>query len=106
MSGKGEMTAREMGSLGGKARAESTTTRQRKRWAGMGGKARAERYTAEELRAFAENAGRRPYKLTPARERRILAFVGKGWTHTRIAAEFGISLRTVGRVVARNRSEV
>lgn len=106
MSGKGEMTVSEMGRLGGKARAESTTPRQRKRWAGMGGKARAEMYTAEELRAFAKNAGRRPWKLTPARERRILALVQSGWTHPRVAAKFGISLRTVGRIIARNRGEV
>ena len=41
MSGKGEMTVREMGRLGGKARAEKTTAHQRKRWGRMGGKARA-----------------------------------------------------------------
>jgi len=72
MSGKGEMTVREMGRLGGKARAEKTTAPQRKRWARMGGKARAARHTPEELRALAANGGRRPWKLTPARERRIL----------------------------------
>ena len=106
MSGRGEMTVREMGSLGGKARAESTTPRQRKRWAGMGGKARAARHTPEELRAFAKNAGRRPWKLTLARERRILELLTSGWTHPRVAEKFGISLRTVGRIVKRNREGV
>jgi DNA-binding NarL/FixJ family response regulator len=105
MSRKGEMTVREMGRLGGKARAKSTTVRQRKRWSGLGGKARAEKYTAEELRAFAENAGRRP-KLSPREEGRILTLLENGWTHPRIAEKFGISLRTLGRIVARNRGEV
>jgi DNA-binding NarL/FixJ family response regulator len=105
MSAKGEMTVREMGRLGGKARADKTTARQRRRWAGMGGKARAARYTPEELRAFAANAGRRPYKLTPTRERRILQRLGSGWTHPRLAEKFGISLRTVGRIVRQNREK-
>ena len=105
MSRRGEMTAREMGSLGGKARAESTTARQRRRWAGMGGRARAERYSAKELRAFARNAGRRP-KLSAGEGRRLLAQVGSGQTHRRLAERFGISLRTVGRIVARTRREV
>jgi hypothetical protein len=58
---------------------------QRKRWPRMGGKARAARHTPEELRAFAANAGRRPYKLTPERERRILQLLESGWTHPRLA---------------------
>jgi DNA-binding NarL/FixJ family response regulator len=102
MTGKGAMTVSEMGRLGGRARAKSTTSRQRKRWAALGGTARAERYTAEELRAFAQSAGRRP-KLSLSEERRILALIGDGWTHPRVAAKFGISLRTVGRIVRRNR---
>jgi DNA-binding NarL/FixJ family response regulator len=105
MSGKGEMTVREMGRLGGKARADKTTPRQRKRWAALGGKARAERHTPEELRAFAENAGRRP-KLSPGEERRVLALLAKGWTYHRVAAKFGVSLRTVGRIVTKHRTEV
>jgi len=106
MSGKGEMTVREMGRLGGKARAEKTTASQRKRWGRMGGKARAALHTPEELRAFAANAGRRPWKLTPARERRILQLLERGWTHLRVAEKFGISLRTVVRIVRRHREEV
>jgi hypothetical protein len=105
MSSKGDMTVREMGRLGGKARAENTTARQRRRWAGMGGKARAGRHTPEELRAFAENSGRRPWKLTPARERRTLQLLESGWTHPRLAEKFGIRPRTVGRIVRRNREK-
>ena len=103
MSGKGSITVSEMGRLGGKARAARTTERQRKRWARQGGKARAERHTPGELRAFAKNAGRKPWKLTPARGRSILTHLAKGWTHPRIAAKFGVSLRTIGRVVARQK---
>jgi len=58
------------------------------------------------LRAFAANAGRRPYKLTPARERRILQLLERGWTQPRVAQKFKISLRTVARIVKRNREEV
>jgi hypothetical protein len=45
------MTVREMGRLGGLARAARTTERQRQRWARRGGNARAERHSPEELRA-------------------------------------------------------
>jgi DNA-binding NarL/FixJ family response regulator len=69
----------------------------------LGGLARAKAYTKAQLRAFAKNAGRKPWKLTPTRERSILAHVAKGWTHPRIAAKFQVSLRTIGRVVARQK---
>ena len=72
-------------------------------FASMGGKARAARYTPAELRAFAENAGRRPWKITPEVKRRILAMLGQGRTQAEVARRFGMSLRTVGRLKARNR---
>lgn len=73
--------------------------------ASKGGRARARKYSRDQLRDFAKNAGRRP-KLSPGEERRILALVDRGWTHPDVAAKFGISPRTVGRIVARNREEV
>jgi hypothetical protein len=103
MSGKGSMTVSEMGRLGGKARAARTTERQRKRWAALGGKARAERHTAEELRAFASDAGRRPYKLVGNALRRLRTMLAAGKSHAEISKRLGLSLRTIGRVVARQR---
>lgn len=85
---------------------ESVAARQRKRRPGIGGEARAEKYSAEESRGLGKNAGRHAWKLTPARERRILALIESGWTHPRVAERFGISLRSVERIIARKREEV
>ena len=67
--------------------------------ASMGGRARAAKYSTEQLREFAENAGR-PAKLDRAKLKRLLA---TGTTQAECAAILGVSVRTIGRAVARMR---
>ena len=93
----------EFARMGGKARAARHDAATLSKIAAKGGKARAAKYTTAELRAFAENAGRRPWKITPKVRERILAMIAKGRNHQEIADRFGITLRSIGRVVARNR---
>jgi hypothetical protein len=103
MSGKGEMTVREMGRLGGRARAQRYDPKTLGKWARRGGKARAERHTAEELQAFARDAGRPPYKLVGKVLRRLRVMLAAGKSHAEISKRLGVSLRTIGRVVARQK---
>ena len=71
--------------------------------ASMGGRARAARYTREQLAEFAKNAGR-PAKLDGRARRRLRQFLAARRTQAECAAELGVSLRTVGRLVARMRA--
>lgn len=98
---KREMTVREMATLGGKATQSKYKGKVQQKWAGMGGIARREKYTAAELQEFARNAGRKPYKVTPNLERRIQAMLRAGKTQKQIAAQMGLSLRTIGRLAKR-----
>lgn len=100
-----ELTITEFARMGGKARAAKTTARQRQRWSAKGGKERAARHTPEELRAFAATGGRQPWKLTPAVQRRILEMLNQGRKHQEIADKFDVSLRAIGRLVARQRQK-
>jgi hypothetical protein len=49
-----------LGKLGGQARANVTTPKQRKKWAALGGLARAKRHTKDELSQWAKMGGRPP----------------------------------------------
>jgi hypothetical protein len=67
--------------------------------ASMGGRARAARYTRGQLREFAKSAGR-PAKLDGRARRRLRQLLSTGKSQAECAAELGVSIRTVGRVVA------
>ncbi len=92
-----------LGRLGGKARAARHDPETLSEIAAKGGKARAAKYTTEELRMFAKNAGRKPWKITPAVRRRILARTAAGAKHEEVAKQFDVSLRAIGRLVAREK---
>ena len=70
--------------------------------ASMRWRARAAKYTREQLRGFAKNAGR-PTKLDGRARRRLRQLLAAGRTQTECAAELDVSVRTVGRAVARMR---
>ena len=73
--------------------------------ASMGGQARAAKYTHKQLQEFAKNAGR-PAKLDGRARRRLEQLLAAGRSQAECAAELGVSLRTVGRAVARMRADV
>jgi hypothetical protein len=69
-----------------------------------GGRARAEKYSKRQLKAWAKLAGRKS-KLTEKEWARLFAVLEAGKTQAECAREFGISTRTVGRMVASRREE-
>jgi DNA-binding NarL/FixJ family response regulator len=69
----------------------------------MGGRARAAKYSREQLREFARDAGR-PAKLDGRARRRLKGLLAAGKSQTECAAELGVSIRTIGRAVARMRA--
>jgi hypothetical protein len=73
--------------------------------ASKGGRARAAKYTREQLWGFAKNVGR-PTKLDRRAGRRLRQLLAAGRSQAECAAELGVSLRTIGRAVARMRSGV
>ena len=72
--------------------------------ASMGGKARSEKYGRRQLRAWAKLGGRKP-KLSEKRWARVFAMLKAGKTQEQCAREFGISMRTVGRAVAKQKRQ-
>ena len=66
----------------------------------MGGRARAAKYSPEQLAEFSKNAGRPP-KLDGKAKRRLRAMLAAGKSQTECAADLGLSVRTIGRAVAR-----
>ena len=68
----------------------------------MGGRTRAQKYSKAELREFAKGAGR-PVKLDGRARRRLRQLLTVGRSHAECAAELGVSIRTIGRAVARIR---
>jgi hypothetical protein len=70
--------------------------------ASMGGRSRAARYSTEQLRKFAKNAGR-PAKLGRKGLATLKRLLATGTTHAECAAILGVSVRTIGRAVARIR---
>jgi hypothetical protein len=73
--------------------------------ASIGGRARARKYSKAKLREFAKRAGR-PAKLDRKGLARLKTLLGVGKTHAECAAELGVSIRTIGRAVARMRAGV
>jgi hypothetical protein len=59
-------------------------------------------YTHEEISKFAKNAGR-PVKLDGRARRRLRQLLAAGRSQAECAAELGVSIRTIGRAVARMR---
>jgi hypothetical protein len=70
--------------------------------ASMGGRARAAKYSTEQLREFAKNAGR-PGRLDRKGLATLKKLLATGTTQAECAAILGVSLRTIGRAVARMR---
>jgi len=66
----------------------------------MGGRARAAKYTRKQLREFAKGAGR-PAKLDGGARRRLRHLLAAGKSQAECAPILGVSVRTIGRVVAR-----
>src|SRR5436309_4294746 len=73
--------------------------------ASMGGRARAAKYSHEEISEFAKDAGR-PAKLDGKARRRLRHLLAAGRSQAECATELGVSLRTIGRAVARMRADV
>jgi transposase len=68
----------------------------------MGGVARAKQYNKAQLRAWGKKGGRPP-RLTPKQREWVVRMLDQGRPHDEIAQRFGVSLRTVGRLVAQER---
>jgi hypothetical protein len=72
--------------------------------ASMGGRARSEKYSKRQLKAWAKLGGRSP-KLSEKQRAQLFSMLKGGKTQAQCAREFGISTRTVGRIVAIRREE-
>jgi len=68
--------------------------------ASMGGRARAKAYSKAHLRVWGEQGGR-PVALDRKALARLQKLLSAGKSQTECAAILGVSVRTVGRVVAR-----
>ena len=68
--------------------------------ASMGGRARAKAYSKVQLRDWGKRGGR-PVKLDRKGLARLKRFLATGKTQAECAAELDVSVRTIGRVVAR-----
>jgi hypothetical protein len=79
-----ELTQREMASMGAKALRKKYSKRQLKAWAAMGG---------------------RPFKLSEKDRTRLLEMLKGGKTQEACGREFGVSSRTIGRMLARLKGE-
>lgn len=72
--------------------------------ASMGGRARAKAYSKAQLRAWGKQGGR-PAKLDGHLLARLRKLLAKGKSQGECAKESGISVRTVGRIVAQFRCQ-
>jgi hypothetical protein len=63
----------------------------------------AAKYTSDQLAEFAKNAGR-PVELDGRARRRLRQLLATGRTQAECAAELGVSIRTIGRAIARMRA--
>jgi DNA invertase Pin-like site-specific DNA recombinase len=68
--------------------------------ASMGGRARCEKYSKRQLKAWAKLGGRNP-KLGEQEWAELFAMLKAGKTQEECAREFNISTRTIGRAVAK-----
>ena len=70
--------------------------------ASMGGVARARKYSKRQLREWAKLAGRKA-KLSDKEWERLFRALKAGKTQAECARKFGVSTRTIGRAVAKQR---
>jgi hypothetical protein len=70
----------------------------------MGGRARAKAYSKAQLRAWGEEGGR-PVTLDRKALARLRKLLRAGKSQAECAKTFGVSVRTIGRVVARMKAE-
>jgi len=70
--------------------------------ASMGGRARAAKFSTDQLREFAKNAGR-PAKLDRRGLSQLRRLLAAGRSQTECARLLGVSVRTIGRAIARTR---
>ena len=68
--------------------------------ASMGGRARAKAYNKAQLRAWGKQGGR-PASFGAKAVARLQRLLGSGKSQAECATILGVSLRTIGRVVAR-----
>ena len=68
--------------------------------ASMGGRARAKTYSKAQLRKWGKEGGRPP-KVDRKGLARLKGLLAAGKTHAECASLLGVSVRTVGRAVAR-----
>jgi hypothetical protein len=66
----------------------------------MGGMARAKAHSKAQLRAWGKQGGR-PVAMDRKALPRLEALLGRGKSQAECARMFGVSVRTIGRVVAR-----
>jgi hypothetical protein len=66
----------------------------------MGGLARAKAHSKAEIRAWGKQGGRPPV-LDPRGVSRLKKMLAEGKSQAECATTFGVSVRTIGRVVAR-----
>jgi DNA invertase Pin-like site-specific DNA recombinase len=71
----------------------------------MGGIARAKAHTKAELRAWGKEGGR-PNRLDPKALSRLRRLLSKGKTHAECATRLGVSVRTIGRLMAKTISRL
>ena len=72
--------------------------------ASMGGRARAKTYSKAQLRAWGKQGGR-PGALDGRAIARLKNLLAVGKSQAECARMFGVSVRTIGRVVARIKAE-
>jgi hypothetical protein len=70
----------------------------------MGGLARAKAYSKAQLRAWGKQGGRPPV-LDPRGVSRLKKMLAEGKSQSECASMFGVSVRTIGRVVAQMKAD-
>jgi hypothetical protein len=70
----------------------------------IGGRARAERHSKAEIRRWGKQGGR-PARLGARALSRLARMLAQGKSQAECARVFGVSVRTIGRAVARTRSD-
>ena len=70
----------------------------------MGGLARAKAYSKTQLRKWGKEGGR-PVSLDRKALARLEAFLHRGKSQVECAEALGVSIRTIGRIVARMKAE-
>jgi len=98
---KGEMTVREMGKLGGLARAAKCTPEELSAIGRLGRKGLEAKYSYEERCHFVRNAERPGSKLTDKRFERLKRLLKAGRRQAQIAEALGVSTWTVARYIRR-----